>query len=187
MKSRMKISILLFLSITYFNKSIFCFESQNRGRYFLGSLLGSFGGALLSGSIYKFTSNGQEEGFIATRASLTLIGSGIAFGSCIGTTIISKNKLDVLKINLTVASIPIALMLLGDKTAGVGFLLGVIVVPIFSGVNAYRIDKQDYYSANSHIHQNRLALSSELTDWSRYSPLGKTINVYQISIVELSW
>jgi len=172
--------------------------------YILGSILGVAGGTIagivgirLAGLI------SEKVNFEELPLVFTAMGIGYTTGSCIGTTIVAQNKTKVFITNFAAAAIPIGLLCSFDKPLAykVAGVYGLLVVPIFSAINAYHIDKHEY-KKREHISQSThlsiyTVLMEDLTesmiqrkfvyDRHNYSALGQKINVYKIPLITVSW
>jgi len=172
--------------------------------YILGSTLGVAGGTIAGIVGIRLAGLISEKINIEDFPILfTAIGIGYTTGSCIGTTIVAQNKTKVFITNFAAAAIPIGLLCLFDKplTYKVAGVYGLLVVPIFSAINAYHIDKHEYkkrkHTSQSTHRSIYTVLREDLTesmiqrkliyDWYNYSASGQKINVYEIPLITVSW
>jgi len=198
-----KTFLIVWLSTTVFINNI-CMGNDKQfkpNRYIWGAYLGSVGGLFIAlGGSQLFGLSSDDHSYGAALWAVTVGSIGTSIGSCIGTTIVANNKWKVFKINFAVAAIS-SLLCFSTKAVRVGSLLGIIIVPIFSAANAYRIDKQDYYSKAHNSQQEYIVGHANLmkdpfesmiqgeiiNERQNYTPMGQRINVVKMPLLSVSW
>jgi len=124
----------------------------------------------------------------------------LIMGTSIGTTIVAQNKTKVFLTNFAAAAIPIGLLSLSDKTIILA-CYALLAVPMFSAINAYRIDKHEYEkrkitSQTTHFSMYAKLMKDPLesiiqreiiNERQNYTPIGQRINVVKMPLLSVSW
>ena len=149
--------LLIVITLSHLILAKSALPQEHQGKYILASAGGAFSGVIVAGLTARIAGiHANASGIDAIPFALTLMGIGCANGSCLGTTIVSENKLKVFIPSITASTIATALCLF-DKTRSAGFVVGCVVVPIFCALNAYKIDQNHdlTYAIPDHINNLR--------------------------------
>jgi len=192
--------------LIYHNICISSEKPPEPKRYILGSILGEYAGVFvaLGGSrLFGLISGEQngEKGMVEAPYILGIAYIGLIVGTSIGTTIVAQNKTKVFLTNFAAAAIPIGLLSLSDKTIILACYYAALVVPVFSAINAYRIDKHEY-EKREHLSQSRYfpgytglmknpiesVIQREIiNERQNYTPMGQRINVVKMPLLSVNW
>jgi len=172
------------------------------GRYFAGSILGSISGIYTVAGGYRILGlETNKQGLDGFAYALTITSTGFASGSCIGTTIVARNKMKVFSINIAVTAIPLGLLYWLDHTRIMFGFYGLIVTPIFSAIHAYKIDMCDYNKRNLNAQAvnsfrwiglmtnpfESIIQREIINERQNYTPMGQKINVVKMPLLNVSW